>query len=313
MWGGGMKLFSYFLYFLPVGRHPETPTGGCSPISCWTHCLRSSSPPLLQWAVELHSPRRPETENFDHQVPILQLLQCLAHSCLSSLWHLHFLPSYNLFCLCLCSTGSQPYPHTLPKPYPRLSDLIVLGGDLALMFLKISSGALMCCQGWEPLLSRLEDRSVKQTLFSPSSGPLSQPESQTTSQERMLEYCTAGLESPQEVVCQEPTCISTHRGCHIGGFTGCWWELDEWAGVKRFGRGEGIYIPSARKAEGRREKPKKHILESAKVLTGICLLPSSLPHLFWRNVNVPVFPGDWPAGRLFGILWTGHLSSCNKW
>lgn len=72
--------------------------------------------------------------------------------------------------------------------------------------------------------------------------------------------------------------------------------------VRRFGRGERIYVPSARKAEGKREKQKKHVLESAKVLTGICLLPPTLSHLFWRNVNVPVFPGDWPAGCLFGIL-----------
>lgn len=28
----------------------------------------------------------------------------------------------------------------------------------------------------------------------------------------------------------------------------------------------------------------------------------SLSHLFWRRVSAPVFPGDWPAGSLFGIL-----------
>lgn len=70
----------------------------------------------------------------------------------------------------------------------------------------------------------------------------------------------------------------------------------------RFGTGERGKVPSVRKAEGQRERQKDHILESTKVLTGICLLPPSLSHLFWRNVNVPVFPGDWLAGSLFGIL-----------
>lgn len=47
---------------------------------------------------------------------------------------------------------------------------------------------------------------------------------------------------------------------------------------------------------------KETHLESAKVLTGICLLSPSLSHLFWRNINVPMFLGDWPAGSLLGIL-----------
>lgn len=83
-------------------------------------------------------------------------------------------------------------------------------------------------------------------------------------------------------------------------------------GIRKFGRGGRTQVPSAREAKRWREKQKKHILESAKVLTGICLLLPSLSHLFWRNVNAPVFPGDWPAGSLFGILRTGHLSSRNK-
>lgn len=73
-------------------------------------------------------------------------------------------------------------------------------------------------------------------------------------------------------------------------------------GYERFGSRERLEVPSARKAEGQREKQKKHIFESTEVLTGICLLSPSFSHLFWRNVNVPVFPGDWPAGSLFGIL-----------
>lgn len=61
-------------------------------------------------------------------------------------------------------------------------------------------------------------------------------------------------------------------------------------------------MPAVGKEEGQREKQKQRISERAKVLTGICLLPPSLSHLFWKNVNAPMFPGDWPAGSLFGIL-----------
>lgn len=63
-------------------------------------------------------------------------------------------------------------------------------------------------------------------------------------------------------------------------------------GHEELWKGQGGGVPSVRRTEGKRE----HFLERAKVLTGICLLPPSCSHLFWRYVNVSVFPGDWPAG-----------------
>lgn len=85
-----------------------------------------------------------------HQVPNLQLFQCLAHSCLSSLWLLT-----SCFVFASAALGSQPYLHTLPSPYSRLSDLIILGGALAFMFFRSSPGDFMCCQSQEPLLCSL--------------------------------------------------------------------------------------------------------------------------------------------------------------
>ena len=71
---------------------PRLPPAGSLP----SHAERTSftALPLLccsEQFIYIH-PTGPGAGTFFHQVPVLQLFQCLAHSCLSSLWLLHFLP-----------------------------------------------------------------------------------------------------------------------------------------------------------------------------------------------------------------------------
>lgn len=51
----------------------------------------------------------------------------------------------------------------------------------------------------------------------------------------------------------------------------------------------GLYVPSVRKAEGKREKQRKHTLESPKVLTGICpSAPLPLPSVLEKRKRARV-------------------------
>lgn len=132
---GGIGTLSYFLHFLHSGYHllvGRRLWGLCQ----WVlSLLKLDNPPsqLLSFSIGVISyfypPYWAVTRDFISLSPNCD--SCNAWNVnLSSLWLLHFLPSYLFFSLA-ATMGSQPYLH-LARFLPSLSDLIIL----ALMFSK---------------------------------------------------------------------------------------------------------------------------------------------------------------------------------
>jgi hypothetical protein len=172
----------------------------------------------------------------------------------------------------------------------------------------------LACQSLEPLLCSFVGNADSSfgplwsfTSYSPTSAP-----SQITSWEHWLEYRTVGPESLPKVSFQELTQSPPSRPpywwLHLPLMGNGWVRGHEevWERV----RGESTICEKDRGIEGKAKET--HFGKSQSFDRNLPPSPS-LSHLFWRNVNVPMFPGDWPAGSLFGILQTGHLSSSNKW
>ena len=78
--------------------------------------------------------------------------------------------------------------------------------------------------------------------------------------------------------------------------------MDEWEGNEEVRKGADDTSTICKKGRGIEGEAKETHFGKRQSFDRNLPPSPSLSHLFWRNVNAPVLPGDWPEGSLFGIL-----------